>query len=207
MDSGVGRALGISEESCADLIEAYWERWKALVPALGCVPEPQSIEAWLKDVPRPVADGVLCGLVELAAETGHDDRDAALVLAWMLHPGADALGIRLSDLGSDVFQHVAAFLWIEIRTFSWQTKAHVAANVLLRVRQRVLLEYGALWNERNGYGGNALGSCVHAGVNEPVPGGDYAAVLSLFLDAGAPVPQPEPHWPDPLATVAEQAGA
>ncbi len=143
MASGVGRALGISEESCADLIEAHWEQWKALVPALGRVPEPQSIEAWLKDVPRPVADGVLCGLVELAAETGHDDRDAALVLAWMLHPGADALGIRLSDLGSDVFQHIAAFLWIEIRTFSWQTKAHVAANILLRVRQRVLLEYGA----------------------------------------------------------------
>ena len=45
------------------------------------------------------------------------------------------------------------------------------------------------------YGGNALGSCLHAGVNEPVPGGDYAAVLSLLLAAGAPVPQPEPHWP------------
>jgi ankyrin repeat protein len=71
----------------------------------------------------------------------------------------------------------------------------------------LLLEYGALWNERNGYGGNALGSCLHAGVNEPVPGGDYAAVLSLLLAAGAPVPQPEPHWPDALATVAEQAAA
>lgn len=149
MASGVGRALGISEESCADLIAAHWERWVSTVPALGCVPEPQSIEAWLKDVPRPVADGVLCGLVEVAAETGHDDRDAALVLAWLLHPGADALGIRLSDLGSDVFQHVAAFLWIEIRTYSWQTKTHVAANVLLRVRQRVLLEYGATSQVQN----------------------------------------------------------
>jgi len=71
----------------------------------------------------------------------------------------------------------------------------------------LLLAHGAWWNERNGYGGNALGSCLHAGVNEPVPGGDYAAVLSLLLAAGAPVPQPEPHWPDALATVAEQAAA
>jgi hypothetical protein len=30
-------------------------------------------------------------------------------------------------------------------------------------------------------------------------------VLHLLLDAGAPVPRPEQHWPDALATVAEQA--
>lgn len=143
MASGTGRALGISEEIIAELIAARWERWKELVPALACVPDEQSLEAWLRDVPRPAADGVLCGLAELAAESGHDDRDSALVLAWALHPGADALGIRLSDLGPDVFQHVAAYLWIEIRTFPWQTKSHVAANILLRVRQRVLIEYGA----------------------------------------------------------------
>lgn len=71
----------------------------------------------------------------------------------------------------------------------------------------LLLKYGARWDERNGYGGDALGSCLHAGVDEPVPGGDYAAVLSLLLDAGAPVPRPEPHWPDAMATVAEQAAA
>jgi ankyrin repeat protein len=71
----------------------------------------------------------------------------------------------------------------------------------------LLLRHGARWDERNGYGGTALGSCLHAGVDEPVPGGDYAAVLHLLLDAGAPVPQPEPHWPDAMATVAEQAAA
>ena len=49
--------------------------------------------------------------------------------------------------------------------------------------------------------------CLHVGVNEPVPGGDYAAVLRLLLGVGAPVPLPEPHWPDALATVAEQAAA
>ena len=143
MASGVGRALGISEESIAELFRAHWACWKVAVPALASVPNGESLERWLKEVPRPDADGVLCGLAELAAQTGHDDRDAALVLAWMLHPGADALSIRLCDLGHDVVQHVAAFLWIEIRTFSWQTKSHVAANILQRVRQRVLIEYGA----------------------------------------------------------------
>lgn len=142
MASGVGRALGISEEICADLIAAHWGRWEALIPALARVPEPGSLEAWLRHQPRPDSDRVLRGLAELAAETGHDDRDAALVLAWMLHAGADALSIRLFDLGSEVFQHVAAFLWIEIRTFPWRTKGRVASNVLLRVRQRVLIEFG-----------------------------------------------------------------
>lgn len=143
MASGIGRALDISQESIGELIEAHWDRWKLAVPVLARVTDPQALDAWLKEAPRPAGDEVLCGLAELAAETGRDDRDAALVLAWVLHPGADALSIRLCDLGHDVVQHVAAFLWIEIRTFSWRTKSHVAANILLRVRQRVLIEYGA----------------------------------------------------------------
>lgn len=52
----------------------------------------------------------------------------------------------------------------------------------------LLLRHGARWSETNGYGGNALGSCLHAGCHEPVAGGDHAAVLKLLLDDGAPVP-------------------
>ncbi len=141
MASGVGRALGISEESCSALIAAHWEDWEKQVPAISCVPHGQSPGQWLKAEPRPEADRVLRGLAELASESGYDDTDAALVLAWMLNPGAEALAIRLFDMGMHVFQHVAAFLWIEIRTFPWQTKGHVAANILLRVRQRVLIEF------------------------------------------------------------------
>jgi hypothetical protein len=142
MVSGVGRALGISEASCADLIAAHWTAWEALVPQLGEVTDSQQLGAWLRDSARPDADRVLLGLAELAAESGYDDTDAALVLAWMLHPGADALAVRLFDMSQDVFQHVAAFLWIEIRTFAWRTKARVAANILLAVRQKVLIEFG-----------------------------------------------------------------
>jgi hypothetical protein len=142
MTSATGRALGISDDVISDLITMHWERWRAVVPVLAGVPEPEVLAQWLQAAPRAAVDGVLGGLAELAAQTGHDDRQAALVLAWLLHPGADALSIRLCDLGPDVVQHVAAYLWIEIRTFAWETKTHVAANILLRVRQRVLIEYG-----------------------------------------------------------------
>jgi ankyrin repeat protein len=69
----------------------------------------------------------------------------------------------------------------------------------------LLLQHGARWSERNGYGGTALGSCLHAGSNEPAPGGDYAAVLKLLLDDGAPPPADD-DLPDAMAAVlAERA--
>ncbi len=52
----------------------------------------------------------------------------------------------------------------------------------------LLLQHGARWHERNGYGGTALDSCLHAACNQPVAGGDYAAVLKLLLNDGAPPP-------------------
>ncbi|KPF44585.1 hypothetical protein IP87_20835 [beta proteobacterium AAP121] len=68
----------------------------------------------------------------------------------------------------------------------------------------LLLQHGARWHERNGYGGTALGSCLHAGCHEPVPGGDYAEVLRLLLADGAPLPADEFLLTDDmLAVVAE----
>lgn len=65
----------------------------------------------------------------------------------------------------------------------------------------LLLQHGAHWHERNGYGGDALGSCLHAGVNEPVAGGDYAQVLRLLLADGAPRPEPTAAWPEAMRAV------
>lgn len=67
----------------------------------------------------------------------------------------------------------------------------------------LLLQHGARWHEENGYGGNALGSCLHAGCHEPVAGGDYAEVLRLLLADGAPRPEVDGHWPDEMAAVVE----
>ena len=66
---------------------------------------------------------------------------------------------------------------------------------------RLLLAHGAHWDERNGFGGNVVGSCLHAGCNEPVAGGDYAAVLGLLLDAGAPAPEDLDALPSDLQDV------
>ena len=66
---------------------------------------------------------------------------------------------------------------------------------------RLLLAHGARWTERNGYGGDALGSCLHAAANLPEPGGDYAAVFALLLADGAPVPDDTDDLPDALQAV------
>jgi ankyrin repeat protein len=71
----------------------------------------------------------------------------------------------------------------------------------------LLLRYGAHWHERNGYGGDAMGSCLHAGSNEPVPGGDYAEVLRLLIENGAPLPKVDDHLPDEMAAVVEARAA
>lgn len=66
---------------------------------------------------------------------------------------------------------------------------------------RLLLEHGAQWSEPNGYGGDALGSCLHAGTNQPDPAGDYAEVLRLLLARGAPPPQDTDALPDEMRAV------
>ncbi|MFN9744449.1 MAG: hypothetical protein ACK57B_02215 [Betaproteobacteria bacterium] len=70
----------------------------------------------------------------------------------------------------------------------------------------MLLAHGARWHERNGYGGDALGSCLHAGCHEPVPGGDYAEVLRLLLADGAPPPDRGDDLSDEMLAVLDAPG-
>jgi ankyrin repeat protein len=71
----------------------------------------------------------------------------------------------------------------------------------------LLLAHGARWFEKNGYGGDALGSCLHAGCHEPVAGGDYAAVLRLLLDDGAPPPLADDDLTDDMVDVIAERSA
>lgn len=56
---------------------------------------------------------------------------------------------------------------------------------------QLLLAHGASWQEGNGYGGNVMGSLLHAAVHLPQLGGDYLATLQRLLAAGAPAPSPD----------------
>lgn len=66
---------------------------------------------------------------------------------------------------------------------------------------RLLLAHGARWHEPNGFGGDALGSCLYAGTDLPSPGGDYATVLRLLLADGAPAPQQVDLLPEAMQQV------
>lgn len=72
---------------------------------------------------------------------------------------------------------------------------------------KMLLAHGARWHEPNGFGGDALGSCLHAGSNQADPAGNYAAVLTMLLADGAPVPQDVSNLPDELQAVLAEAAA
>jgi hypothetical protein len=69
------------------------------------------------------------------------------------------------------------------------------------VMVRLLLDHGARWFETNGFGGDALGSCLHAGTNQPDPAGDYPAVLAMLLADGAPPPANTGALPDGMRAV------
>ncbi|MCV2360676.1 ankyrin repeat domain-containing protein [Paucibacter sp. TC2R-5] len=56
---------------------------------------------------------------------------------------------------------------------------------------QLLLAHGASWEERNGFGGDVMGSLQHAAVHLPQPGGDYLGALQALLAAGAPWPSDE----------------
>jgi ankyrin repeat protein len=49
---------------------------------------------------------------------------------------------------------------------------------------RLLIERGADLAATHTYGGNALGTCIYCAANFRSPGGDYAAVVDLLLNAG-----------------------
>ncbi len=64
------------------------------------------------------------------------------MLAWLLLPTAIRLSSEFGDADPDIDEHIAACLWIEVRTFRWRTSSRVAANIAWRVRNQVLMELG-----------------------------------------------------------------
>lgn len=135
--------LGLQDERMTSVVREHWAGWIAFEPRLAVVDDPAGLDAWRRAAHPAVANDVLLGLARLAAFDGADDRDAALVLAWLLLPTALRVRRRLGLADDRVDEVLAAQLWVEVRGLPWRRPHWVAAKVAGQLREGVLLDCGA----------------------------------------------------------------
>lgn len=116
----------------------WWTTTIVEEPDLGVVADLADLSQWTRRASRAECDVVLAWLAERAL----DDREAALVLAWLLVPGATRIAERHSDLSVDIDQLVAGQLWLEIRTHGGNPGKAVAFTILQRTKRAVLADLG-----------------------------------------------------------------
>ena len=121
--------LGLQDERMESVVKDHWAGWVAFEPRLGVVDDPAGLDAWRRAADPAVANDVLLGLARLAAFDGADDREAALVLAWLLLPTALRVRRRLGLADDRVDEVMAAQLWVEGRGLPWRRPHWVAAKV------------------------------------------------------------------------------
>lgn len=134
----VAESFGLTADKINDLINIHWPEWVTEAPDLQLVPATEKLCDWLRKAPPEDADLVLRELARLAHEGAGTSPDAAFVLAWVMMPSATVLAHQLRTLSEDIDCHVAAQLWIAVRTFPWRTTGRVAANLNRNLRKKVL---------------------------------------------------------------------
>lgn len=135
----VAEAMGISDDLVLSVLRQHWGRWSAQLEVFATAPEdPGQLCVWLRTAGSHDTNDVLCGFAELAATDGYDDADAARVLAWAVLPAAGQLARLWRRALPDVDMHVAAALWIEVRTVPWQPPGLITGRVLRRTRAHLV---------------------------------------------------------------------
>ena len=95
------------------------------------------------------ANQVLLALARLAAEDGGNDREAALVLAWLMLPAAATVARQYQDGDPDIDAIVAGQLFIQVRTYPWRTRpGSVGAGIGRDLRRHVGRELGIQSGQR-----------------------------------------------------------
>lgn len=141
----VEERLGLTPTTVADLVDEHWDRWRTAHAILQQVAAPAQIRQWMAAAPSQRSDQVQLALAQLAAIDGGDDPGAARLLAAIMLPAATRIAGQLAHLSPDIDELVAGQLWLEIRTFNWETGHKFAANVAWRVRCGALREAQTLF--------------------------------------------------------------
>lgn len=134
----VAKCLGLDEPTAPPLRAASvaWQRWCHQDPDLAVVDDLFHLPAWTRQAEGEAKDTILARLHEMAGS----DPEAAVVLAWLLLPGACQIARTLADLSSEIDTLVAGELWIRVRTRP--AGRYVAATILRDVRRAVLVGLG-----------------------------------------------------------------
>lgn len=134
----VAKCLGLDDVDGPALRAAAvaWQRWCHENPELAVVDDLSDLPGWTRRVDATTKDPLLAHLHLLAQQNA----EAAVVLAWLLLPGATRLANGLRDLSPDIDALTASELWLQIR--SRPAKRCVAATILREVRRALLDELG-----------------------------------------------------------------
>lgn len=198
----VAESFGLTAGKINDLIDMHWPEWVAEAPDLELVPATERLCDWLRKAPPEEADLVLRGLARLAHEGAGTSPDAAFVLAWVMMPSATVLAHQLRTLSEDIDCHVAAQLWISVRTFPWRTTGRVAANLNRNLRKKVLQDLvptsspfppdgdDVVQNEQQPDALEELIEILGDGLKAEVIGQDDVDLLLAVMDAAAQLVPP-----------------
>jgi ankyrin repeat protein len=136
--------------------------------ARGDAAEARRIQTRRPDLPGSLSEAQLRLLPDMVAEGADDVAHLMVELGW-------PIAVRGGDWDASALNH-----------------AVFRGNAALT---RFLLEHGATWTEKHGYGDNASGTLSWASRNEPVDGGDWAGCARALLDHGLPAATPDAERP------------